>query len=54
MQTVIEIIPTINKFHNNTFINIQKEEHKKYSHIYFNDNKKEIYTNCITPYDNVN
>ena len=36
----LEIIPIQNKY--GSFINIKKEEDKKYFHIYFNDNKKEI------------
>ena len=36
----LEIIPIQNEF--GSFINIEKEEDKKYFHIYFNDNKEEI------------
>ena len=36
----IEIIPIQNKY--GSFINIDKEEDKKYFHIYFNDNTEEI------------
>ena len=39
----IEIIPVLNKY--GTFIQINKEEDKKYFHIFFNNKKKEIKRN---------
>ena len=47
----IEIIPIKNKY--DKFINIINKEDKKYYHIYFNDDKKEIKRNCINKGDKV-
>ena len=45
----LDIIPMKGKY--GKFINI-KEEDKKYFHIYFNDNKKEIEKTLLNKYDN--
>ena len=47
----IEMIPSENKF--GKFINISKQEEKKYYHIYFNDNKEEIQRYSLNEKDNV-
>ena len=47
----IEIIPVLNKYGN--FIQINKEEDKKYFHIFFNNKKKEIKRNYLKENENV-
>ena len=48
----IEIKPVIKKY--GQFINIEKDNKKKYYHIYFDNRKKEIKRNYITKEDKVN
>ena len=47
----IEIIPSKNEY--GKFINIEEPEDRKYYHIYFNDNKKEIQNYFLNRKDNV-
>ena len=47
----IEIIPVKNGY--GKFINIEEKEYGKYYHIYFNNNEKEILSDCINKGDNV-
>ncbi len=47
----IEIIPSKNEY--GKFINIEELEDRKYYHIYFNDNKKEIQNYFLNRKDNV-
>jgi hypothetical protein len=53
-RTEIEIIPLmVRNEHQATFIKILNNEHQKYYHIYFNDEKKRIDRNYITKKDKV-
>ena len=47
----IEIIPMKNGY--GKFINIEEKEYGKYYHIYFNNDEKEILSDCINEGDNV-
>ena len=47
----IEIKPVNNKY--GKFVNIKKDDEKKYFHIYFNNNKEEIKRNNLTEVDKI-